>query len=140
MIMFNNYRAKRLATWCRPTSAVVDVVVDVVDVVVVGRSHAAEYALFRAGRPASEGFREFAESGRSDSLDAQSQGEGGIFDEFNAPAVTHGSGRTEAEFFVDSNHSRVSPSLAPSSGGKIVSQPQCLDAVRCGRYMQMSVR
>ena len=96
--------------------------------------------LFRLGQKASEGLRIFAEQGRSDALDAQTQGEGGVYDEFNAPPVTHGMGRTEAEFFVDSNHSRVSPSLAPSSGGKIVSQPQCLDAVRCGRYMQMSVR
>lgn len=49
----------------------------------------------------------FAESGRSDALDAQSQGEGGVYDEFNAPPITSGEGRTEAEFFVDGNHSRV---------------------------------
>ena len=59
-----------------------------------GRSHASHYALFRVGQAASDGFKEFAETGRSDSLDAQSQGEGGIFDEFNAPPVTSGEGRT----------------------------------------------
>lgn len=49
----------------------------------------------------------FAENGRSDSLDTQSQGEGGIYDEFNAPPILSGEGRTETEFFVDGNHSRV---------------------------------
>lgn len=56
---------------------------------------------------ASEGLKVFAESGRSDTLDAQSQGEGGVYDEFNAPPITQGEGRSEAEFFVDGNHSRV---------------------------------
>jgi len=59
------------------------------------------------GHISSDGFKEFTETGRSDALDAQSQGEGGIFDEFNAPAVTSGEGKTEAEFFVDSTHSKV---------------------------------
>lgn len=54
------------------------------------------------------GVKAFAESGRSDLLEQQSQGEGGIYDEFNAPPITSGVGRTEAEFFVDGNHSRVS--------------------------------
>lgn len=52
-------------------------------------------------------MKAFAETGRSDSLEEQSQGEGGIYDEFNAPPITTGVGRTEAEFFVDGNHSRV---------------------------------
>ncbi|XP_057379157.1 spondin-2-like [Daphnia carinata] len=75
---------------------------------VIGRSHDSSYTLFRISQSSSEGFKEFTETGRSDTLDAQSQGEGGIFDEFNAPPVTAGEGKTEAEFFVDSNHSRVS--------------------------------
>ncbi|XP_046643296.1 uncharacterized protein LOC124328524 isoform X3 [Daphnia pulicaria] len=73
-----------------------------------GRSHDSSYTLFRISQASTEGFKEFTETGRSDTLDAQSQGEGGIFDEFNAPPVTAGEGKTEAEFFVDSNHSRVS--------------------------------
>lgn len=31
-----------------------------------------------------------------------------VFDEFNLPAITTGAGRSEAKFFVDSNHSLVS--------------------------------
>ena len=49
----------------------------------------------------------FAETGRSDLLEQHGQGEGGIYDEFNAPPITVGVGRTEAEFFVDGNHSKV---------------------------------
>jgi len=74
----------------------------------IGRSHDPEYRLFGIGHSSSQGFKEFAEKGRSDTLDAQSQGEGGIFDEFSGPPVPTGEGRTEAEFFVDSNHSMVS--------------------------------
>lgn len=74
-----------------------------------GRSHNGSYVLFRLGRKASAGLKIFAEDGASDALDAQSQGEGGVYDEFNAPPITSGEGRTEAEFFVDGNHSRVRP-------------------------------
>ena len=73
-----------------------------------GRSHDKSYTLFRVTQKASEGLKLFAENGRSDLLDAQSQGEGGVYDEFNAPPITSGEGRAEAEFFVDSNHTRVS--------------------------------
>ncbi|XP_060526794.1 spondin-2 [Cylas formicarius] len=75
---------------------------------VIGRSHDRSYVLFRLGKKSVAGVKEFAETGRSDLLDNQSQGEGGIYDEFNAPPITTGVGRTEAEFFVDGNHSRVS--------------------------------
>lgn len=57
-------------------------------------------------------MKAFAETGRSDVLEEQSQGEGGIYDEFNAPPITTGVGRTEAEFFVDGNHSRVNFKVA----------------------------
>jgi hypothetical protein len=63
--------------------------------------------LYRLNQKATEGLKLFAENGRSDYLDTQSQGEGGIYDEFNAPPITSGEGKTEAEFFVDGNHSRV---------------------------------
>lgn len=63
--------------------------------------------MFRLGQRSSPGVKAFAETGRSDTLEEQSQGEGGIYDEFNAPPITTGAGRTEAEFFVDGNHSRV---------------------------------
>ncbi|KAL3278678.1 hypothetical protein HHI36_016215, partial [Cryptolaemus montrouzieri] len=73
-----------------------------------GRSHDKSFTLFRLGQKSSPGVKTFAETGRSDLLEQQSQGEGGIYDEFNAPSIPQGVGRTEAEFFVDGNHSRVS--------------------------------
>lgn len=72
-----------------------------------GRTHDKSFTLFRLGQRSSPGVKAFAETGRSDALEEQSQGEGGIYDEFNAPPITTGAGRTEAEFFVDGNHSRV---------------------------------
>ncbi|XP_021913714.1 uncharacterized protein LOC110826907 [Zootermopsis nevadensis] len=73
-----------------------------------GRSHNKSFVLFRLGTRASNGVKTFAETGRTDVLEEQTQGEGGVYDEFNAPPISTGSGRTEAEFFVDGNHSRVS--------------------------------
>ncbi|XP_057380781.1 spondin-1-like [Daphnia carinata] len=82
----------------------------------VGRSHNKSYILYRLNHKATRGLKLFAEDGRSDYLDTQSQGEGGIYDEFNAPAILSGEGKTETEFFVDGNHSRVSliSKLVPS--------------------------
>ncbi|XP_068083478.1 spondin-1 [Anabrus simplex] len=74
----------------------------------LSRSHDKSFVLFRLGTLASRGVKEFAETGRTDALEAQSQGEGGVYDEFMAPPIPTGAGRTEAEFFVDGNHSRVS--------------------------------
>ncbi|CAH0559373.1 unnamed protein product [Brassicogethes aeneus] len=76
---------------------------------VEGRSHDKSFTLFRLGKKSSEGVKAFSETGRSDVLEEQSQGEGGIYDEFNAPPITSGVGRTEAEFFV-SLISRIVPS------------------------------
>lgn len=75
---------------------------------VVGRSHDVSYVLWRLGQEASQGLKVFAETAKSELLDAQAQGEGGIYDEFSAPPIPSGAGKTEAEFFVDGNHSRVS--------------------------------
>ncbi|KAF7278441.1 hypothetical protein GWI33_008403 [Rhynchophorus ferrugineus] len=75
---------------------------------VVGRSHDKSYVLFRLGKKSSAGVKAFAETGRSDLLEQHGQGDGGVYDEFNAPPITSGVGRTEAEFFVDGNHSKVS--------------------------------
>ncbi|GFG41022.1 hypothetical protein Cfor_06792, partial [Coptotermes formosanus] len=72
------------------------------------RSHNKSFVLFRLGTRASSGVKTFAETGRTDVLEEQTQGEGGVYDEFNAPPISTGAGRTEAEFFVDGNHSRVS--------------------------------
>lgn len=59
--------------------------------------------LFRLGRKVSSPVRQLAESGRSDALGSGS----GTFDVFGAPAIGQGAGRTEGQFFVDGNHSRV---------------------------------
>lgn len=74
----------------------------------IGRSHDKSHVLFRVGELSSSGVKAFAETGHSDILDEQSQGEGGVYDEFIAPPIKTGAGRSEAEFFVDGNHSRVS--------------------------------
>ncbi|XP_026318807.1 spondin-2 [Hyposmocoma kahamanoa] len=71
---------------------------------IYGVSHDRSYVLFRLGKRVSSPVRQFAESGRSDALGSAL----GTLDVFGAPAVTQGAGRTEAEFFVDGNHSRVS--------------------------------
>ncbi|KAH1012368.1 hypothetical protein HUJ05_011539 [Dendroctonus ponderosae] len=73
-----------------------------------GKSHDKSFILFRLGMKSSAGVKAFAETGRSDLMEGQSQGDGGVYDEFNAPPINIGVGRTEAEFFVDGNHSRVS--------------------------------
>lgn len=72
----------------------------------IGRSHDESFTLFEINQTASEGVKIFAETGASDVLDQLSQGED-IYDEFTAPSVLQGVGQTEAQFFVDSNHSRV---------------------------------
>ncbi|XP_026748868.2 spondin-2 [Galleria mellonella] len=71
---------------------------------IYGVSHDRSYVLFRLGRRVSLPVRQFTESGRSDALGSAP----GTMDVFGAPAITQGAGRTEAEFFVDGNHSRVS--------------------------------
>lgn len=63
--------------------------------------------LFREGTPASEGVRMFAKTGRSDKLDDGGGDEETVLDTFVAPGVATGAARTQAQFFVDGNHSRV---------------------------------
>ncbi|CAG0890259.1 unnamed protein product [Darwinula stevensoni] len=76
---------------------------------VVGRAHCEEYEMFRLNRIASEALRQFAEGGRSELFEEEdSQGNGGILDAFVGPAIQRGVGVSQAEFFVDASHSRVS--------------------------------
>jgi hypothetical protein len=72
-----------------------------------GRSHNKSFSLFHVGETASDGFKLFCETGQSDGLEAQSQGEGGVYDEFNGPAISSGVGSSRTEFFVDGNHTKV---------------------------------
>ncbi|XP_059485036.1 spondin-2 [Neocloeon triangulifer] len=74
----------------------------------IGRTHDSSFSLFELGKKASPGVRMFAETGRSELLDAQSQGARGVYDEFAAPPITKGAGTVEAKFFLDGNHSKVS--------------------------------
>jgi hypothetical protein len=72
-----------------------------------GRSHDKSFSLFHVGETASDGLKLFCETGQSDGLEGQSQGEGGVHDEFNAPAISSGVGSSRTEFFVDGNHTKV---------------------------------
>ncbi|CAG0917974.1 unnamed protein product [Notodromas monacha] len=75
---------------------------------VIGRSHGDDFELFRVGKLASKGLQMFAERGASEVIDIQSQGSGGVYDEFNAPPIPQGEGKSVAEFFVDGAHPKVS--------------------------------
>lgn len=55
---------------------------------------------------ATAGLQAFAEKGHSDSLEAADHA--GVYDEFTAPPVPRGVGRTIADFFLDGNHSLAS--------------------------------
>ena len=73
----------------------------------LGRSHNEKFKLFRLDERVSEGVRIFSETGASDVLNELSQGEGGVLDFFEGQPILRGVGHTEAQFFVDGNHSRV---------------------------------
>lgn len=76
-----------------------------------GRTHNASFSLFNLGKSASAGVKAFIETGRSDILDQNQRTNSPddiIFDEFNLPPITSGSGRSEGKLFVDGNHSIVS--------------------------------
>ncbi|KAB7498374.1 Spondin-2, partial [Armadillidium nasatum] len=87
------------------------------------RSHDRSYVLFRLNGKASKGMKEFAEGGATDVLEEESQGDGGVFDEFKAPPVTKGVGKSETEFFVDGNHSLLDPLDAGSDNGFTFTSP-----------------
>ncbi|KAF6199412.1 hypothetical protein GE061_007438 [Apolygus lucorum] len=70
-----------------------------------GMSHDKNWELFRVGRSVSPDVKSFAETGRWETVGGQG---GGVLDQFSAPPVPQGQGRTEAQFFLDGNHSRVS--------------------------------
>lgn len=80
-----------------------------------GRTHDDSYWLFREDEPASAGLQVFAEKGQSDGLEAADHA--GVYDEFTAPPVPRGVGRTVADFFLDGNHSLVSPD---ERGGPVI--------------------
>ncbi|CAB0019554.1 unnamed protein product, partial [Nesidiocoris tenuis] len=89
-------------------------------------SHDKRWSLFSVGRSVSPQVKLFAESGRweetgrweaenrwedeagSWAAEGGQGGTSGILDQFTAPPVPQGQGRTEAQLFLDGNHSRVS--------------------------------
>ncbi|KAH6948524.1 hypothetical protein HPB50_024961 [Hyalomma asiaticum] len=74
-----------------------------------GVSHNASVHVWREGHLASEGLRQFAEHGHVGRLSSQlAQGFGGVLDVFHGPAIGKGSGASNAAFFADARHSRVS--------------------------------
>ncbi|KAL1423300.1 hypothetical protein MTO96_021278 [Rhipicephalus appendiculatus] len=73
-----------------------------------GASHNASVHVWREGRSASEGLRQFAEHGHVGRLSSQlAQGFGGVLDVFHGPAIAKGSGASSAAFFADARHSKV---------------------------------
>lgn len=62
------------------------------------------------GKTASPGMKMFVETGKTDVLETESQSKGRdrVYDEFTIPLISSGGGRSEANFFVDGNHSLVS--------------------------------
>lgn len=58
------------------------------------------------GHQASPVLKQFVETGHSDMLGLTMNAS--VLDEFSIPPINSGSGRSQAQFFVDGNHSRVS--------------------------------
>ncbi|GAB0097155.1 spondin-2 [Sergentomyia squamirostris] len=73
----------------------------------LGRTHTSHWHLFHEGELASASVKQFVETGKSDLLTDAPDGQQ-IFDAFTLPPIESGSGRSEAKFFVDGNHSIVS--------------------------------
>ncbi|XP_073996424.1 spondin-2-like [Rhodnius prolixus] len=72
----------------------------------IGMSHDKKWSLFRVGSPVNNQVKTFAETGRWEVTEGQ--GSPGLLDQFTGPPVPSGQGRTEAQFFLDGNHSMVS--------------------------------
>lgn len=58
------------------------------------------------GHPASAAVKQFVETSRSDLLTEARHS--AVLDTFVLPPINSGAGRSESQFFVDGNHSRVS--------------------------------
>ncbi|KAI0214571.1 Spondin-2 [Lamellibrachia satsuma] len=74
----------------------------------IGRSHDDTYSLWQLEQPATRAMRQFSERGISNRLESERQGAGGVLDTFLAPRMRRGSGKTTVEFFVDTQHPKIS--------------------------------
>ncbi|CAL1264985.1 unnamed protein product [Larinioides sclopetarius] len=77
--------------------------------VVAGRSHNSSGVLWRLGKLASDSVKLFVETGKADMLIRESPPQKrGVLSEFFAPPILQGVGTTEAKFFTDASHDKVS--------------------------------
>lgn len=74
----------------------------------IGRAHSQYFVLWRKGTKASPALKKFVELGQSTLLEKQTQGKGGIVDDFSLPAISSGTGTASATFFLNSWHPKVS--------------------------------
>ena len=83
----------------------------------IGYSHSPDYSpLYSVGSIVSEGVREFAETGTTDTLEKEvakdtieKEAAGNNFlDAILAPPIEQGVGETSTNVFVDTNHTKVS--------------------------------
>ena len=90
---------------------------------IIGFSHNSDYQLFRLGETASSAIQEFAETGGTTTLEklqkevrpnnvtnatTLTSGADLVLDGFTAPPIDKGVGISEANIFLDGNHSMVS--------------------------------
>jgi len=81
----------------------------------VGYSHSSPSPLFSIGSKVSEGVRQFAETGATDTLDKDADNKT-FLDTIISPPIEQGVGETATNIFVDTNHTQVSvmTKLVPS--------------------------
>ncbi|XP_058462805.1 spondin-2 [Malaya genurostris] len=74
-----------------------------------GQSHSAAFHLFQLNEPASESVKIFVESGHAHALEEElTDRNAAIYDEFHLHKIPKGLGVSEATFFVDGHHNKVS--------------------------------
>ncbi|KAJ0183459.1 hypothetical protein K1T71_001435 [Dendrolimus kikuchii] len=75
---------------------------------VFGQSHNASYALYKVSEVARPSVRDFAQFGKLDTLVNEGDDDPKVYDQFSAPAIGKGFGKTENMVFVDGSHSMIS--------------------------------
>ena len=75
-----------------------------------GYTHSSGSPLYNIGSTVSDGVREFAETGATDTLDKEAA-DNIFLDTIIAPPVEQGVGETSTNVFVDSNNTKVSHAI-----------------------------
>ena len=91
----------------RPMSMLCLSCVMLMEFLIPGYSHSSRSPLFSIGSTVSEGVREFAETGSTDTLD-QEAANITFLDTIISPPIEQGVGDTSTNIFVDTNHTMVS--------------------------------